>query len=40
MKNDARKLNTEEQHLIRKLAVQRVFDGESAADVARSVNGN
>jgi len=36
MKNDARKLSTEEQHLIRKLAVQRVFDGESAADVTRS----
>ena len=36
MINDARKLSTEEQHLIRKLAVQRVFDGESAADVTRS----
>lgn len=36
MKNDARKLSTEEQHLIRKLAVQRVHDGESAADVTRS----
>ncbi len=36
MKNDARKLSTEEQHLIRKLAVQRVLDGESAADVTRS----
>ena len=36
MKNDARKLSTEEQHLIRKLAVQRVFDGESAAEVTRS----
>lgn len=35
MKNDARKLSTEEQHLIRKLAVQRVFDGESAAEVTR-----
>lgn len=35
MKNDARKLSTEEQHLIRKLAVQRVFDGESAANVTR-----
>lgn len=36
MKNDARKLSTEEQHLIRKLAVQRVHAGESAADVIRS----
>ena len=36
MKNDARKLSTEEQHLVRKLAVQRVFDGESAAEVTRS----
>ena len=36
MKYDARKITTEEQHLIRKLAVQRVFDGESAADVTRS----
>ncbi len=36
MKNDARKLSTEEQHLIRKLAVQRVFDGETAAEVTRS----
>jgi len=36
MKNDARKLSTEEQHLIRKLAVQRVQDGESAAEVTRS----
>jgi len=35
MKNDARKLSTEEQHLIRKLAVQRVLDGESAAAVTR-----
>lgn len=35
MKNDARKLSTEEQHLIRKLAVQRVFDGEPAAEVTR-----
>lgn len=35
MKNDARKLSTEEQHLIRKLAVQRVHDGESAAEVTR-----
>ncbi len=36
MKYDARKISTEEQHLIRKLAVQRVFDGESAAEVTRS----
>jgi len=36
MKYDARKLTTEDQHLIRKLAVQRVFDGESAAEVSRS----
>ncbi|WHI46726.1 IS630 family transposase [Microbulbifer sp. VAAF005] len=37
MKYDARKLSTEEQHLIRKIAVQRVFDGESAAEVSRSL---
>lgn len=37
MKYDARKLSTEEQHLIRKIAVQRVFDGESAAEVTRSL---
>jgi len=36
MKYDARKISTEEQHLIRKLTVQRVFDGESAAEVTRS----
>jgi len=36
MENDARKLSTKEQHLIRKLAVQRVHDNESAADVTRS----
>ena len=36
MNNDARKLTTAEQHLIRKLAVQRVFDGETAAEVTRS----
>lgn len=36
MKYDARKIATEEQHLLRKLAVQRVFDGESAAEVTRS----
>ncbi len=35
MKYDARKISTEEQHLIRKLAVQRVFDGESVAEVTR-----
>ena len=37
MKYDARKLSTEEQYLIRKIAVQRVFDGESAAAVTRSL---
>ena len=37
MKNDARKLSTEEQYLIRKIAVQRVFDGETAASVTRSL---
>lgn len=36
MKFDARKLSTEEQHLLRRLAVQRVFDGESATEVTRS----
>ena len=36
MEIDARKLSTEEQHLLRRLAVQRVFDGESAAEVTRS----
>ena len=36
MKYDARKISTEEQHLLRKLAVQRVFDGETAAEVTRS----
>lgn len=36
MKYDARKITTEEQHLIRKLAVQRVLAGESAAEVTRS----
>jgi|GEM_PF-4270092 len=35
-KNVARKLSTEEQHLIRKIAVQRVHDGETAAEVTRS----
>ncbi len=36
MKYDARKITTEEQHLIRKLAVQRVLNGESAAEVTRN----
>jgi transposase len=36
MKNDARSLSTEEKHLLRKIAVQRVLDGEVAAEVARS----
>lgn len=36
MKFDARKLSTEEQHLLRRLAVQRVLDGEVAAEVSRS----
>lgn len=36
MKNDARKLSTENKHLLRKIAVQRVLDGEIAAEVARS----
>ncbi len=36
MKYDARKLSTEEQHLLRRLAVQRVFDGEAASEVTRS----
>jgi len=36
MKYDARKLSTDEQSLLRRLAVQRVFTGESAADVGRS----
>lgn len=33
MKYDARKISTKEQHLIRKLVVQRVYDGESVAEV-------
>lgn len=37
MRNDARKLSTEEQYLIRKIAVQRVLDGESAASVTRNL---
>jgi len=36
MKYDARKLSTEEQAFLRRIAVQRVFDGESAAQVGRS----
>jgi transposase len=36
MKYDARKLSTEEQFLLRRLAVQRVFDGEPAREVTRS----
>ncbi len=35
MKYDARKISTEEQHLIRKLAIQRVLAGESVAEVTR-----
>lgn len=37
MKYDTRKLGTEEQHLVRKIAVQRVLDGEPAAKVTRSL---
>lgn len=37
MKTDFRKLSTEEQFLIRKIAVQRVFDGEAATSVTRSL---
>lgn len=37
MKTDFRKLSTKEQHLIRKIAVQRVLDGESAIEVSRSL---
>lgn len=36
MKYDARKLSTEEQALLRRLAVMRVWDGESPTDVTRS----
>lgn len=36
MKNDARKYTTEEKHLLRKIAVQRVLNGEVAAEVGRS----
>lgn len=36
MKYDGRTLSTEEKHLLRKLAVQRVFDGESPTEVTQS----
>lgn len=36
MKNDARNLSTEQKALLRRLAVQRVFDGESPKDVTLS----
>jgi len=36
MKYDARKLSTDEQGLLRRLAAQRVLDGESPAAVTRS----
>ena len=36
MKYDGRKLSTEEKHLVRKLAVQRVLDGESPTEVTLS----
>ncbi len=36
MKYDARKLSTEEQALIRRLAVQRVFDGERPCDITEA----
>lgn len=36
MKYDARKLSTDEKALLRRIAVQRVFNGESAAEVTRS----
>jgi transposase len=36
MKNDARKLPTNEQALLRRLAAQRVLDGESPTEVTRS----
>lgn len=35
MIDDARKLSTEEKAFLRRIAVQRVFDGESAAEVTR-----
>lgn len=36
MKNDARSLSTDEKYFLRRIAIQRVLDGESAAEVARS----
>jgi hypothetical protein len=36
MKNDARKLSTDEKSLLRRLAAQRVLNGESPKDVTRS----
>ena len=36
MRYDARKLSTEEQALIRRLAVQRVFDGERPCDITEA----
>ena len=36
MKYDARKLSTNEQALLRRLAAQRVLEGESPKDVTRS----
>ena len=35
MKNDARNLSTEQKALLRRLAVQRVLDGESPKDVTQ-----
>ena len=35
MKFDARKLSTDEQALLRRIAVQRVLSGDSAAQVSR-----
>lgn len=35
MKYDARKLSTDEKALLRRIAVQRVLDGESAAEITR-----
>ncbi len=37
MNYDARSLSTEEQYLLRKIAVQRVLDGEVAMEVNRSL---
>ncbi len=36
MKFDARKYSTDEQALIRRLSVQRVFDGERPCDVTKA----